>query len=384
MSRLILVLVVLIVLRLLFESMRRRNSDSEADLLSTKSVYPRDAAADDRGRDKGDIYTTKMASTIVSKSPQVSWDDLAGLSVAKATLRDAVLLPLKFPNLFANSGRRPWSGILMYGPPGTGKSLMAKAAVSEMEAYGAERRVTFLNASASDIMSKWQGESERLVRGLFAEARRRAPSVIFIDEIDSIISQRGVGGGGSGSEMSAERVKAEFLVQMQGLGSDNTGVLVLGATNLPWLIDEAARRRFERRIYFPLPDEATRLEMFKRIMDKCEHTMSEADFCETARATEGYSGSDLATLCQAALMKPVHRMQAWRWFKRTPRGVEMARQEEPWSFESDFFDLPQDVVPPPVDVQDVRDALNSTKPTVDADQLELYEMWTAEFGQSGV
>ena len=144
------------------------------------------------------------------------------------------------------------SGILLYGPPGTGKSYLAKAVATEVNG-------TFFSVSSSDLMAKYQGESEQNVKALFESARAAKPAVIFLDEIDSVCSQRG---GGNDSE-SSNRVKTEFLVQMQGVGSQNDQVLFLGATNLPWNIDEAMRRRFQKRIYIALPDTFARTTMFK-------------------------------------------------------------------------------------------------------------------------
>jgi vacuolar protein-sorting-associated protein 4 len=166
---------------------------------------------------------------------------VAGLENAKKSLQEAVILPMRFPEIFTGA-RKPWMGILLYGPPGTGKTFLAKACATEADG-------TFFSVSSSDLISKFVGESERLIKQLFAMARERKPSIIFIDEIDSMCGTR----DGNESEAS-RRVKTEFLVQMQGVGNNNDGVLVLGATNLPWALDPAIRRRFEKRVYIPLPD----------------------------------------------------------------------------------------------------------------------------------
>jgi len=154
---------------------------------------------------EGDKDKTKMRdaveSAIVQEKPNVHWDDIAGLKQAKEALQEAVILPINFPQLFEGSGRKPWSGIMLYGPPGTGKSFLAKAVATEAAA-------TFLSVSSADLTSKWLGESEKLVKTLFELAREKRPSIIFIDEIDSIATSR----SDSDSE-SGRRIKVSLLVQ---------------------------------------------------------------------------------------------------------------------------------------------------------------------------
>ena len=167
-----------------------------------------------------------LSGAIVTEKPNIHWDDVAGLESAKEALKEAIILPIKFPQLFQGS-RKPWSGILLYGPPGTGKSFLAKACATECDS-------TFYSVSSSDLVSKWQGESEKLVKTLFESARESKPSMIFINEVDSLC----------GENESSRRIKTEFLVQMDGCGNSQEGVLVMGATNTPWELDDAFRRRF--------------------------------------------------------------------------------------------------------------------------------------------
>lgn len=190
----------------------------------------------------------------MSEKPNIKWDDVAGLEGAKASLKEAVILPIKFPHLFTGK-RTPWKGILLYGPPGTGKSYLAKAVATEAKS-------TFFSVSSSDLVSRWQGDSERyvlplymwtkhkhaenlitscphrLVKNLFELARESKPAIIFIDEIDSLAGSRN-----DTETEGSRRIKTEFLVQMNGVGHDDTGVLVLGATNIPWQLDNAIKRR---------------------------------------------------------------------------------------------------------------------------------------------
>jgi vacuolar protein-sorting-associated protein 4 len=203
-------------------------------------------------------------------------------------------LPTKFPQLFTGE-RKPWRGILLYGPPGTGKSYLAKACATEADG-------TFFSISSSDLVSKWLGESERLVKQLFKLARENKPAIIFIDEIDSLCGSRS-----EGENETSRRIKTEFLVQMQGVGNDNDGILVLGASNVPWELDPAIRRRFEKRIYIPLPDPMARMAQFKIRLGKTPNNLTEQDYVDLGHATEGYSGSDITVVVKEAMMMPIRR-----------------------------------------------------------------------------
>lgn len=228
---------------------------------------------------------------------------MAGLESAKEALKEAVILPIKFPHLFTGK-RVPWKGILLFGPPGTGKSYLAKAVATEAN------NSTFFSVSSSDLMSKWLGESEKLVKNLFELARQHKPSIIFIDEVDSMCSARS-----DNENDSVRRIKTEFLVQMQGVGNDNDGVLVLGATNIPWVLDPAIRRRFEKRIYIPLPEMSGRLVMFKIHLGNTSHVLTDDNLKQLANNTEGYSGADIQIVVRDALMEPVRKVQSATHFK---------------------------------------------------------------------
>eukprot|EP00002_Diphylleia_rotans_P040673 TRINITY_DN9707_c0_g1_i2.p1 TRINITY_DN9707_c0_g1~~TRINITY_DN9707_c0_g1_i2.p1 ORF type:complete len:432 (+),score=83.10 TRINITY_DN9707_c0_g1_i2:89-1384(+) len=219
------------------------SAPSEGD--QGKQGNPHDDAPAQRPRfDGGDKELTGMIEReILDRNPQVKWESIAGLAEAKRLLEEAVVLPLWMPDFFKGI-RRPWKGLLMFGPPGTGKTMLAKAVATECG-------TTFFSVTASSLASKYRGESEKMVRILFEMARFHAPSTIFIDEIDCLCSSRSA----AGEHETSRRVKSEILTQIDGVGSapvdgeEQKMVVVIGATNYPWDLDEAMRRRLEKRIY---------------------------------------------------------------------------------------------------------------------------------------
>ena len=244
---------------------------------------------------------------VVDMNLNVSFDDIAELEEAKRALTEAVVLPLLMPDFFIGL-RRPWKGVLLYGPPGTGKTLLAKALATQ-------GKTTFFNVSPTTFASKWKGESEKLVRILFEMARFYAPSTIFIDEVDSVGTKRH-----DGEHEASKKVLAEMLVQMDGISESNSGlngefdnennkpnfVMVLGATNLPWDLDDALRRRFEKRIYIPLPNSVGRREMF-RINFNGIKLSNDVDIDILVKKTEGYSGHDISSVCREASLMNMRR-----------------------------------------------------------------------------
>ncbi|XP_011091046.1 spastin [Sesamum indicum] len=251
-------------------------------------------------QESGSGYDAKLVeminSVIVDHSPSVKWEDIAGLEMAKQALMEMVILPTKRRDLFTGL-RKPAKGLLLFGPPGTGKTLLAKAVASESDA-------TFFNVSASSLTSKWVGEGEKLVRTLFQVAISRQPSVIFIDEIDSIMSTRT-----ENENEASRRLKSEFLVQFDGVTSSSGDlVTVIGATNKPQELDDAVLRRLVKRIYIPLPDRNARRLLLKHKLKGHAFALPDRDLERLVAETDGYSGSDLQALCEEAAMMPIREL----------------------------------------------------------------------------
>uniref|UniRef100_A0A8C6L8K6 vesicle-fusing ATPase n=1 Tax=Nothobranchius furzeri TaxID=105023 RepID=A0A8C6L8K6_NOTFU len=329
-------------------------------------------------------FQNQLSGAIVMEKPNIKWNDVAGLEGAKEALKEAVILPIKFPHLFTGK-RTPWRGILLFGPPGTGKSYLAKAVATEAN------NSTFFSISSSDLVSKWLGESEKLVKNLFTLAREHKPSIIFIDEIDSLCGSRS-----ENESEAARRIKTEFLVQMQGVGNDNEGVLVLGATNIPWTLDSAIRRRFEKRIYIPLPEEHARSFMFRLHLGSTPNSLSDADFVALGKKTDGYSGADISIIVRDALMQPVRKVQSATHFKRV-RGPSRDDPDitiddfltpcspgDPNAIEMTWMDVPgEKLLEPVVSMSDMLRSQANTKPTVNEQDLEKLKKFTEDFGQEG-
>ena len=251
--------------------------------------------------------------------------------------------------------------------------------------------------SSSDLVSKWQGESERLVKNLFEMARESSPSIVFIDEIDSLCGARG-----EGENESARRIKTEFLVQMQGVGHSHDGILVLGATNTPWSLDPAMRRRFEKRIYIPLPEMEARMTMFRIHVGKTPNDLTEQVYMELGKESEGFSGSDISVVVREALMEPLRICQTAKFFRVTNNGkyepvsepyppcprcpiqtstssAQGKKCESCSAIRMSLYDVPKESLQvPPVVAKHFKDALARSTSSVSPSELTRFEEWTSE------
>lgn len=322
-----------------------------------------------------------LGQAIVMERPNVKWSDVAGLETAKALLQEAVILPVAFGHFFRGK-REPWKGILLYGPPGTGKSYLAKAVATE--ANGS----TFFSVSSADLVSKYVGESEKLVKNLFEMAEEHAPSIIFIDEIDSLASKRS-----DGEADNTRRIKTEFLVRMQGVGNESVGVLTLGATNCPWDLDSAIRRRFQKRIYIPLPSVEARQVMFKIHIGSTRHSLHEDDFRELALRTDGFSGSDISNIVKDALMEPIRTLQSATHFMQVNhpdlggKGLVCCSPSTAGATEMTLMQIPENqrdtVLVLPITIADFYRVLETARPSVGDEDIQRHVEWTREYGQEG-
>jgi len=281
-----------------------------------------------------EITPTAMREVYV-EVPSVQWADVGGLTDIKQELQEAVEWPLKKPEVFKRIGIRPPKGILLFGPPGCGKTMLARAVATESEA-------NFISIKGPELFSKWVGESEKGIREVFRKGRSAAPSIIFFDELDSVAPRRGMGSDDSGA---SEHVISQLLTEMDGIEA-LVNVVVIGASNRPDMIDPAILRpgRFDRLIFVPAPDHATRLQILK-IHTRNMPLAEGVDVDQITRQAAGYSGADMEAVCR----------------------------------EAGLISLRRDIETKSVTMEDFRDALERVKPSMTSEMENWYQGFTKRF-----
>ena len=296
-----------------------------------------------------EVEPSAMREVLV-EVPDIKWGDIGGLEGVKEELREAIEWPLKYPELFAQMNAVPPKGLLLYGPPGTGKTLLAKAAANESEA-------NFISVKGPELLNKFVGESEKAIREVFRKARQASPCIIFFDEIDSVAPVRG---SSSGDSNVTERVISQFLTEMDGL-EELRNVIIIAATNRPDIVDPALLRpgRFDRLLLVPPPDPEARKQIF-RIHTKKTPLAEDVKLDELARKTEGYTGADIASICNTAVMlsikEHIGKAKDAEDAKKRAKGLKVAKRH---------FD----------------EAMQKVKP-ISSQELRMYERFSQQFADT--
>jgi len=291
---------------------------------------------------------SKLANIILNEifdaGTGVTFADVAGQQTAKQALQEIVILPSLRPELFTGL-RAPARGLLLFGPPGNGKTMLAKAVAHESNAK-------FFCISAASLTSKWVGEGEKLVRALFALAKELQPSIIFMDEVDSLLCERR-----EGEQEASRRIKTQFLLEFDGVQSNaDDRVLVMGTTNRPFELDDAVLRRFPKRIYVQMPDFDARVALLEKLLSKHDNPLSHRDIVQIAGETDGYSSSDLTALAKDAALGPIRDLDP-----NMVRSVDVSRVRK-------------------ITVRDFFDSLRRIRCSVPAELLQKLRHWNRQFG----
>ncbi|KAJ3120741.1 hypothetical protein HK100_012662 [Physocladia obscura] len=323
-----------------------KTSESEPTAETKNGKSEIDIVADERLKGIDPAMVEAIMNEIVDGGKDVSWDDIAGLEHAKQVITESIIWPMQRPDIFCGIRSAP-KGLLLFGPPGTGKTLIGKCIATQSGAK-------FFSISSSSLTSKWVGDGEKLVRALFAVARAMQPSVIFMDEIDSLLTQRT-----DGENEASRRIKTEFLVQFDGCGTNaDDMILLIGATNRPQELDDAAGRRFRKKLYIPLPEYEARRSLLIHKISKQNHCLTENDIGHILEKTNGYSGSDMDGLVREAALGPIRRLKG------------------------DILRISVEDVPP-MALQDFSAALTQVRASVTERDLDLYLKFDGKFGSAG-
>ena len=260
-----------------------------------------------------DEYDDTQWETLTNTN--VTFEDILGCTRAVEIIKEAVVIPMRFPTLFKKLKAKRSNGMILYGPPGTGKTMIARATASEVEAC-------FFNASCAELTSRWVGGSEKKLKSLFKAALHKAPSVIFFDEIDSIASNRE-----GDTSIADQRLTNQLLIELDNIYTSQAQVFVIAATNLPWKIDLAVMRRFPASVYIPLPDYTCRRAMFSALLHDSVGAYNDAEYDKLADMALNMSGSDIANIINSIRFQPLrllYQCNAFTYSRDGPNGVEIS------------------------------------------------------------
>ena len=327
--------------------------------------------------------------------PDIGWDDIIGLESVKNELKMTVQYPMEIPQIYVGN-RQAVKGILLYGPPGVGKTMIVKVLAKECG-------ISFFSISSAEIISKWVGDSAKNMKALFEKVKACKPAILFIDEIEAMCPSKDGAGGNVQHSGEAMKVVNEILTQMNGLTSDAgmDGVLVIGATNYPWLMDDAILRRFPRRIYLPLPEREDRLDLLQYLLARNRHDigppLEPEDLENLADSTELFSNFDLTELIRFACNLTTEEIINGNYFRLFPTeegkfAIIVTTEEEilqdtnikAWcvSYKELKPELKALLKSRAINMSHLARAMKMTKPVTSKEKLKLFEKWTKEHGSS--
>ncbi len=353
--------------------------ENQINDLQQQRMNTSDKKMNDTKKEQKEIYDAlfaKLQKPGRDCNDSITFDSIVGLKAVKRALDAGIQVPLQRPELVASGDIKHYEGLLLFGPPGTGKSMMARALANEA------KNCSFMQVDRSDLVSKWQGQSEKIVNTLFKIARENKPCIVFVDEIEGLLEDR----DGSEGASNGGKLVSVLLTAMQNLSRDQ--VFVLGASNYPWKLDKAFYRRFSQIIYVPLPNFGERVQIFKDNIYKNELTTDEHinkyDIEQLALLTENYSGSHITRIVEAALAIRYHRVSKTNFFKKSLKGPgywQPCTKEEEGAKIMSIKQVPK-VHMPPLLMTDLELALFSIKNNIETSYLKKMYKWGQKNGSN--